>query len=121
MNVLCGIFMLAGSLFVFIASLGLLRFPDLLLRMHAATKACTMGVGLILIAMIIHFFTIGLFIKAVLAILFIFITIPIGSHMIARAAYFVNVPLWKGTFCDELRPHYNSQTHELEGENEKQN
>jgi multicomponent Na+:H+ antiporter subunit G len=114
MDIVCGVFMLAGSIFAFIASLGILRFPDLLLRMHAATKAGTMGLGLILIALIIHFFTISIFIKAILAIMLIFITIPIGAHMIARAAYFINVPLWKGTICDELREHYNRETHELE-------
>ncbi|MAZ78099.1 MAG: Na+/H+ antiporter subunit G [Legionellaceae bacterium] len=119
MDTLCGALMLVGSIFAFIASLGLLRFPDLLLRMHAATKAGTMGAGLILIALMLHFFSAIVFVKAILAILLIFITVPIGAHMIARAAYFINVPLWKGTICDELREHYNRETHELEGENTK--
>lgn len=116
MDTLCGALMLTGSIFAFIASLGILRFPDLLLRMHAATKAGTMGAGLILIALMIHFFTASVFVRGILAILLIFITVPIGAHMIARAAYFINVPLWKGTICDELREHYNRETHELEGE-----
>jgi len=110
---LCGLFILIGSLFVFVAGLGMLRMPDLLMRMHAGTKSGTLGVGLILLANAISFATVSAVTKAIIAILFLFITIPIGAHMLGRAAYFIRIPLWDKTVIDELRDHYNEETHEL--------
>jgi multicomponent Na+:H+ antiporter subunit G len=51
-----------------------------------------------------------------MAILFLFITAPLGAHMLARAAYFDGVPLWKGTVIDELKDRYDRKAHALEGE-----
>ena len=48
-----GIFMLAGSMFCLLAAVGILRLPDLYTRMHAASKAGTMGAGLLLAAIAI--------------------------------------------------------------------
>ena len=47
------------------------------------------------------------------AITFVFLTAPVAAHMIARASYFVGVPLWEGTIIDELRGHYDRRTHRL--------
>ncbi len=110
---ICGVLILVGALFSFVAGLGMLRMPDLLMRMHAGTKAGTLGVGLILIADAVNFGTISAITKAIIAILFLFITIPIGAHMLGRAAYFIKIPLWKKTVIDELRNHYDQETHEL--------
>jgi len=52
-------------------------------------------------------------IRAALTILFFFLTAPVAAHMIGRAAYFVGVPLWRGTIIDELRGHYDLRTHRL--------
>ncbi|MEM9243426.1 MAG: monovalent cation/H(+) antiporter subunit G [Pseudomonadota bacterium] len=119
MNIICSIFMLLGAAFTLIAAIGVIRFPDLLLRMHAATKAGTMGVGLILIGVMLHFMSVEATIKSLVTIIFIFMTVPIGAHMIARASYFINIPIWKGTIIDELRDHYNVKTHELISEHRK--
>jgi multicomponent Na+:H+ antiporter subunit G len=115
-DIIAGLLLIIGSAFTLIAAIGMIRFPDLLLRMHAATKAGTMGVGLILIGVMIHFMHWEVTLKAFITITFTFITVPIGAHMIARAAYFINIPLWDGTIIDELRDHYDKKTHELEGE-----
>jgi multicomponent Na+:H+ antiporter subunit G len=111
---IAAILILLGSMFIFVAALGLLRMPDLLMRMHAGTKAGTLGVSLILLAVAIHFMTVAVWTKALITIVFLFITIPIGAHMLGRAAYFINIPLWDQTVVDELRDHYNKQSHELE-------
>ena len=103
-----------GALFTVISALGILRFPDLLLRMHAATKAGSLGVGLSMLGTMLHFLAWSVTIKAILIILFIFITVPIGAHVLARAAYFIHIPLWSGTIADELRDHYNAKTHQLD-------
>ena len=92
--------------------------PDLLMRMHAATKAGTLGVGLILAGVAIYFFKTSVTVEVVLTILFIAITAPIASHLIGRASYFNDIELVKTTFIDELKPHYNKKTHQLESSEE---
>lgn len=115
-NLICGILLIAGSLFVFFAALGLLRMPDLLMRMHAGTKAGTLGVTLILISVMVHFGTIAVATKSLIGIVFLFITIPIGAHVLGRAAYFINIPLWHNTIIDELRDHYDTTSHVLKSD-----
>ncbi|ABS77225.1 monovalent cation/H(+) antiporter subunit G [Coxiella burnetii] len=106
-------FVFVGTLFIFIASVGILRMPDLLTRMHAATKAGSLGVGLVLGGVAIYFGTWTVTIEAVVIVWFIVMTAPIASHLIARASYFDNIKLTKATFIDELQPHYDQRTHRL--------
>ncbi|ACV06690.1 monovalent cation/H(+) antiporter subunit G [Kytococcus sedentarius] len=79
-------FLLVGALLSLVAGIGLVRFPDVLTRMHAATKPQTMG----LVLMAIGF---GLVVREwpvwgalVLAVLFQFLTAPVAAHMIGRGA-----------------------------------
>jgi len=51
--------------------------------------------------------------EAGLIVLFLFLTAPIASHLIARAAYFVGVQQWEGSIVDEIQQCYNPETHEL--------
>ena len=108
------ILMVTGSFFIFIASLGLIRMPDLFLRMSATSKAATLGSGLMLLAAAIYFREFAITIRVLSIIGFITLTIPVAAHMIGRAAYFDGVPLWDKTEIDELRGHYYLPTHELE-------
>ena len=112
-DLICGIFIVIGSAFAFIAAFGMLRMPDLLMRMHAGTKAGTLAAGLILLAAAIDFGTLSAATRAIIVIIFLFITMPIGAQVLGRAAYFIKIPLWKNTIVDELRDHYNPETHEL--------
>ncbi|MFN3614433.1 MAG: cation:proton antiporter, partial [Rubrimonas sp.] len=50
-DVAAGIMLLGGGFFALVAGLGIVRFPDAFTRMHAATKAGTLGVGLIVAAL----------------------------------------------------------------------
>lgn len=97
-------FALIGAFFSLVTALGLIRLPDLYTRAHAASKSATLGVMSILISVIIYFVAEdGLFSsRVVLGILFVLITAPIGGHLIARAAYYSDVPLWKGSVQDDL-------------------
>ena len=95
--------MMFGAIFIFIAAVGMWRMPDLLMRMHAATKAGTLGVGLILIGVMFKSHEIDVMIEAALTIVFIFITVPIASHLLARAAYLRGLKLTKSTCVDELK------------------
>lgn len=103
-----------GSLFMLLAAVGIVRMPDLFGRLQAATKAATLGIGLVLTAVAVHFWDLGVTTRAAATVAFVFLTGPVGAHMIARAAYFVAVPLWEGTLTDELRGHYDRRTHQLE-------
>ena len=95
--------MLAGAFFMLLAGLGVLRLPDIFMRMQAATKASTLGVACILLATSIHFQDLAITIRAMLIIGFFFLTAPVGAHMLARAAYAIGAPLWEGSIIDELR------------------
>jgi multicomponent Na+:H+ antiporter subunit G len=92
-----------GGLFMLLAGVGVARMPDMFMRMQAATKAATLGVGCMLLAVALHFGDLGVATRALLVTAFVFLTAPVAAHVMARAAYSVGVPLWEGTFCDELR------------------
>ncbi len=100
------ILMLAGSFFSFVAALGMLRLPDTLTRMHAATKAGTLGTGLILIAVAAFYQEIGITLRALVAIVFLLLTAPVAAHLIGRAAYYSGIKLWKKTWIDQLKDVY---------------
>ncbi len=92
-----------GTAFMLVAAVGLVRLPDLYMRLSACTKAATLGVGSLLIAAALWFDDFGVTCRALAAMLFIFITAPVAGHMIGRAAYISGVPLWESTVIDELR------------------
>ncbi len=84
-DILVGLFLLAGSAFVLVAAIGVVRLPDLLTRMHASTKAGTLGALLVLVGLAIHQGTGAIVSKAVATALFLLLTAPIAAHMIGRA------------------------------------
>lgn len=98
-----------GTVFLVLGSIGLVRLPDVLCRMHATTKSTTFGACGLLVAVFLHAGWSPAGLKAVLAIGFLLLTAPVGAHMIARAAYRGRVPLADRTIVDELRPVY--ETH----------
>jgi multicomponent Na+:H+ antiporter subunit G len=93
---------LVGGLFGFIAAVGMLRLPDMITRMHASTKAGTLGAGLIMAAVAIHFMEVGITLRAAAAIFFLLLTAPVAAHVIGRAAYRSGIRLWDRTWVDEL-------------------
>lgn len=120
MNFMGSLLMLTGSVFILIAAIGMLRMPDLLIRMHSATKAGTLGVGLVLVGTALHFQKTSLSLEAAAAILFIYITAPIASHLIARAAYLSGIKLAPNTVIDELHGQYDLKKRRLLSPDEKQ-
>lgn len=97
------ILLLTGSLFVLVAAVGVLRLPDLLMRMHAATKAGTLGAGLLLIAVAVSIPESSVVARALATFVFLLLTAPIAAHVIARAAYYTGkAELWERTCVDEL-------------------
>jgi multicomponent Na+:H+ antiporter subunit G len=94
---------LAGSGFALLAALGVLRMPDVFTRMQASTKASTLGVGCLLAGAALHLGDFATFIRAGSIGAFVLLTTPVAAHVIARASYLADVPLWKGTVLDERR------------------
>lgn len=92
-----------GFAFLFAASLGLLRFQDPLQRMHAATKAGTMGAGLTVGGTALASGDGLTWLIAALTILFLILTVPVAGHLLGRAIYFSRVPLLGLEHRDALR------------------
>lgn len=109
MQIAAGIVLLLGGAFGFLAALGMLRLPDTIIRMHAATKAGTLGCGCALLAVALRFPDAATTLRAVAAILFVFLTAPVAAHLIGRAAYRSGVHLWHGTWIDELEDSYHGE------------
>jgi multicomponent Na+:H+ antiporter subunit G len=112
-EIISGVFLILGSLFILLSAVGLLRMPDLFIRMSATTKASTLGIGLVLTGTAIFWGDIGIAARAVSIIIFLLLTAPVAAHIIGRAAYFDKVPLWEKTHIDELKGKYDEESHEL--------
>lgn len=86
-DVLAAACLLSGAMLSLAAGLGLLRFPDLLSRMHAATKPQVLGLLLILIGTALRLGTVVDITTLVLVGAFQLATAPVAAHMVGRAAY----------------------------------
>lgn len=113
------VLLIVGASFLLLAAFGLLRMPDLFMRMSSASKGTTLGVGCMLLAVGVHFPGFGITTRAIAGILFFFTTTPVAAHMTARAAYFIGVPLWKESVRDDLQGRYDLITHQLESSREE--
>jgi multicomponent Na+:H+ antiporter subunit G len=82
-----GAFIIIGATFSLIAAVGILRLPDLYTRMHAASKAGTVGSGLLLLAIALVAFDVAVILRALAGVLFLLLTAPVAAHLLARAAY----------------------------------
>jgi multicomponent Na+:H+ antiporter subunit G len=77
---------LSGALWSLIAGVGLLRLPDVLSRMHAATKPQVLGLLMMLLGVALRLRTADDITTLILVGLFQTWTVPVAAHMIARAA-----------------------------------
>jgi multicomponent Na+:H+ antiporter subunit G len=90
-----------GTLFVVLAAVGVLRMPDLFSRLQASSKAATLGVVCLLVAVAIHFGDSRIWFKASALGAFLFLTAPIAAHLIARAGFVTGAPLAEETAVNE--------------------
>ena len=86
-DVVAGVLMVLGALLSLGAAVGLLRFPDLLTRMHAATKPQVLGSLLLLTALGLELRSWALVPLLVVAWIFQLLTVPVSAHMVGRAGY----------------------------------
>jgi multicomponent Na+:H+ antiporter subunit G len=107
-----GALLFLGALFLVIAAVGLLRMPDLFMRMSTTTKASVLCVGLVLAGGAFFFADLAVTTKVFAVVVFVGLTAPVAAHMIGRAAYQEGVTLWHGTLFDDLRGKYDPETHD---------
>ena len=103
-EIIVSLFVLTGSILVFLSAIGILRLPDVYSRMHAAGKSSTLGVMSIMTGAVLFFLIDqGNFnFKLLLTIIFIFLTAPLAGLAINRSAYRTHVPMCENSDVDEL-------------------
>jgi multicomponent Na+:H+ antiporter subunit G len=101
--IVVAILLLAGALFSLVASIGIIRLPDLYSRMHAAAKAGTVGSGLLLLAAGIHAQDLPTLSRALAGFIFFVLTAPISAHLLARAAHKAGCRLSPLSVRDDLK------------------
>jgi len=99
---LAGILVVIAAFFTLTASIGLLRLPDLYTRMHAASKAGTLGSCVVLIALAVQAQDFAIATRALAGVAFFLLTAPISAHLLAKAAHVAGYRLWQGSIRDEM-------------------
>ncbi|MCR9237640.1 MAG: monovalent cation/H(+) antiporter subunit G [Alphaproteobacteria bacterium] len=107
--IVTGVIMLIGAAFAVVAAIGLLRLPDIYTRTHAASKAGTLGSGLMLLALAVFSQELDVVTRAIAAIVFFLLTAPISSHLLARSAYLVGYRPEPSTRCDDMADYQNDE------------
>ncbi|MGM0566403.1 MAG: monovalent cation/H(+) antiporter subunit G [Bacteroidota bacterium] len=118
-NYIVLLFLVIGTLFIFIASVGLLKMPDVYLRMSASTIAGTFGVASMLIAVAIFFGGLSLVLHVAGVIVFLILTVPVGAHMLGRTSHIIGLKMWDKTVSDDMKGKYNEETHGFKPEKEE--
>lgn len=102
LDVLSSVLLLSGVALALLAGLGLVRFPDVFSRMHAATKPATLGMLLVTVGAAVRQDDGGNATKLLLVAAFQFLTAPVAAHMIGRAAYRSGTGALDDLVVDEL-------------------
>ena len=101
-DVLSAALLLTGVALAVVAGVGLVRFPDVFSRMHAATKPATLGVLLVGSGAALRVDEGSDALKILLVVAFQFVTAPVAAHMIGRAAYRTGAGALDQLVVDEL-------------------
>jgi len=86
-DIIVGLMLVGGAFFALVASVGILRLKDVYMRTHAASKAGTLGSGVMLLALALYAGDLGVFTRAIAGVVFFLLTAPISAHLVAKAAY----------------------------------
>ena len=85
--------LVVAGVFALVGAVGMLRFPDFFMRLHAPTKATTLGVGGVLLASMVMSWARGSFgVHELLITIFLFVTAPISASLLAKAALHLRAP-----------------------------
>jgi multicomponent Na+:H+ antiporter subunit G len=100
-EVLASILFVTGGFFCLVAGIGVLRLRDVFGRMHAATKAGTLGLALVCLGVMVEADTWTQVAEALFVFLFMLASAPVGAHLIGRAAFRTRVPVDPATQFDD--------------------
>lgn len=90
LDVVASVFLVLGAFFALVAAIGVVRFPDVLSRMHAATKPQTFGLLLILTGLALRIRELHDLTLIVIVMAFQALTAPVSAHMVGRATFRTN-------------------------------
>jgi multicomponent Na+:H+ antiporter subunit G len=119
LEIVSGFFIVIGTFFMLISSIGLIRLPDFYIRNSASTKALALGIGLILLGIAIYYNNIEIFIELFAIFFFIYLITPLSAHIIARAAAKSKVKFWDKTQNMQALEEYRKKSDEKAKQNEK--
>jgi multicomponent Na+:H+ antiporter subunit G len=103
LDVISSVLLLGGVTLAVLAGLGLVRFPDVFSRMHAATKPATLGLLMVTVGAALQQDDRSDVTKLLLVAAFQFLTAPVAAHMIGRAAYRSGIGDLDELVVDELK------------------
>lgn len=109
-NIVAAVLSGLGSLFIFLASLGIVRMPDLYTRMQTATKASAFGAVCCLLAVAFQFREVDVIFRVILVCFFLFLTAPVAAHALCRAGIMCRIPLCKDSKINELKEHFSKSS-----------
>ncbi|NNG73645.1 monovalent cation/H(+) antiporter subunit G [Rhizobium laguerreae] len=95
--------LIVGALFALAAAIGLVRLPDLYTRMHSASKAGTVGSGLLLLAAGLYSQDLAILARAIASFIFFLLTAPVSAHLLARVAHRSGYDLGELSVRDDIR------------------
>ncbi len=101
-DVVAHVLILVGAALAVLAGVGINRFDDVFARVHAATKAATLGLLLVALGAALRIGTVGDGVKLLLVVVLQLVTAPVGAHLVGRAAHRAGTELSPDTVVDEL-------------------
>ena len=93
-ELLAAALVVVGSFFLLVGTVGLLRLPDVYNRMHATSKATTLGAASMFLAGYVRFGPDNMGLPSLVGIVFLFLTAPTGAHMISRSAHKMGIDFY---------------------------
>ena len=114
-DILAAAAVVVGTLLGLLSAVGIVRMPDVYVRLQVASKTSSLGIALLMLGVAAHFDEVAVTIRALLVVAFLFLTAPVAAHVIGRAAYIAGVPLAEGSEPDDLAGRYDPATGRLAG------
>lgn len=102
--IITGVMLVIGACFALVASIGIVRLKDVYMRTHAASKAGTLGSGVMLLALAVYAADLAIATRAFAGVVFFLLTAPISAHLLAKAAYAAGYRPCADTKVDALAP-----------------
>lgn len=100
-EILISFCLISGAFFMLVASIGIVRFPDIYTRMHALAKAATMGIALLTIAVAIYYDNVTITSLVIGINIFLLLTAPIATHILGKVVVEQGYAMWQREESDK--------------------